>query len=90
MTVYTNSAGVELEVQRSLNPSENFVLFAQTINHDQLVTIGKPFEQRCRLLLIERKAPLDALLGVVVATPCLLYTSPSPRDRQKSRMPSSA
>ena len=26
--------------------------------------------------------------GLVV--PCLLYTSPSPRDRQKSRMPSSA
>ena len=25
-----------------------------------------------------------------VITPCLLYTSPSPRDRQKSRMPSSA
>ena len=30
---------------------------------------------------IERGDPLDA---------CLLYTSPSPRDRQKSRMPSSA
>ena len=25
-----------------------------------------------------------------VSIPCLLYTSPSPRDRQKSRMPSSA
>ena len=25
-----------------------------------------------------------------VSTDCLLYTSPSPRDRQKSRMPSSA
>ena len=25
-----------------------------------------------------------------VLTACLLYTSPSPRDRQKSRMPSSA
>ena len=25
-----------------------------------------------------------------VAYSCLLYTSPSPRDRQKSRMPSSA
>ena len=24
------------------------------------------------------------------ATDCLLYTSPSPRDRQRSRMPSSA
>ena len=27
---------------------------------------------------------------VVLAGICLLYTSPSPRDRQKSRMPSSA
>src|SRR5678810_1433656 len=26
----------------------------------------------------------------VLVYPCLLYTSPSPRDRQKSRMPSSA
>ena len=26
----------------------------------------------------------------VTANVCLLYTSPSPRDRQKSRMPSSA
>ena len=25
-----------------------------------------------------------------ITTDCLLYTSPSPRDRQKSRMPSSA
>ena len=32
------------------------------------------------------------LLGVITGMPqfCLLYTSPSPRDRQKSRMPSSA
>ena len=29
------------------------------------------------------------VLGVPMET-CLLYTSPSPRDRQKSRMPSSA
>ena len=31
--------------------------------------------------------------GAIIATcgeTCLLYTSPSPRDRQKSRMPSSA
>ena len=28
--------------------------------------------------------------GEVVVVVCLLYTSPSPRDRQKSRMPSSA
>ena len=28
--------------------------------------------------------------GIGEDEPCLLYTSPSPRDRQKSRMPSSA
>ena len=32
---------------------------------------------------------LSALSGVIVFT-CLLYTSPSPRDRTRSRMPSSA
>ena len=31
-----------------------------------------------------------ALAAVNVFGGCLLYTSPSPRDRQKSRMPSSA
>ena len=32
----------------------------------------------------------DTLSSKYVSTVCLLYTSPSPRDRQKSRMPSSA
>ena len=31
-----------------------------------------------------------SMTNVVDLEPCLLYTSPSPRDRQKSRMPSSA
>ena len=31
-----------------------------------------------------------SLLGILFCFICLLYTSPSPRDRQKSRMPSSA
>ena len=54
-----------------------------------------------RLLLKEGLLPLHRSNGTVdVATSrlfatqgldtCLLYTSPSPRDRQKSRMPSSA
>ena len=41
------------------------------------------------------KAQIHLLSGEKIGTPesgvpCLLYTSPSPRDRQKSRMPSSA
>ena len=44
---------------------------------------------------IDEGASLDAHVADAVATAmrdwaCLLYTSPSPRDRQKSRMPSSA
>ena len=41
-----------------------------------------------------RRGPLPVQSAIVLMyflfTSCLLYTSPSPRDRQKSRMPSSA
>ena len=53
--------------------------------------------------LLARQAPIDRKLKAVdsvalirqikaekSAYPCLLYTSPSPRDRSLSRMPSSA
>ena len=46
----------------------------------------RPRKERARnvgVLLIHR---VNNYLGHI----CLLYTSPSPRDRQKSRMPSSA
>ena len=33
---------------------------------------------------------LAAATSLAITGTCLLYTSPSPRDRQKSRMPSSA
>ena len=44
--------------------------------------VGKSVALRRVLMLVETVAPTDST--------CLLYTSPSPRDRQKSRMPSSA
>ena len=39
-----------------------------------------------------RNVVLDKAFGAprITKDGCLLYTSPSPRDRQKSRMPSSA
>ena len=40
-------------------------------------------KQKKKLQEIEEKLALNA-------SPCLLYTSPSPRDRTRSRMPSSA
>ena len=37
-----------------------------------------------------RNVVLDKSFGAPLITNCLLYTSPSPRDRTRSRMPSSA
>ena len=36
------------------------------------------------------KYNIRSIPATIVLNNCLLYTSPSPRDRQKSRMPSSA
>ena len=41
-----------------------------------------------RVKRLEESGVIDRYVALV--KPCLLYTSPSPRDRQKSRMPSSA
>ena len=52
---------------------------------------GPEFEvARARKVLEELEAIARRGHPVSKDTVCLLYTSPSPRDRQKSRMPSSA
>ena len=51
---------------------------------DQAVDVIKSVAQQTNLLA------LNAAIEAARAGDCLLYTSPSPRDRQKSRMPSSA
>ena len=47
-----------------------------------------PGEVRAAILEAAAQAPTAG--NQQLYTICLLYTSPSPRDRQKSRMPSSA
>ena len=42
------------------------------------------------LLIIASLNIFVGIFNLFPLLPCLLYTSPSPRDRQKSRMPSSA
>ena len=54
-------------------------------SQDVVDALAKRYPSRRKeasLLVSALRSPGDA--------PCLLYTSPSPRDRQKSRMPSSA
>ena len=57
--------------------------------------LSKPFSfvvllARIRALIRRGAPPRPNVMHVGTLELCLLYTSPSPRDRQKSRMPSSA
>ena len=48
------------------------------------------FSDRAELTAFVAQLETDAVVPDILVNNCLLYTSPSPRDRQKSRMPSSA
>ena len=65
------------DVRDGLKPVHRRILYAM---HDLKNNYNKPYKKSARVV------------GDVIGKyhPCLLYTSPSPRDRQKSRMPSSA
>ena len=56
------------------------------------IVFDKVKEQLGQTIIIENKPGASGTIGARAAAQatCLLYTSPSPRDRQKSRMPSSA
>ena len=62
------------------------IVFAEIENARDLMEQGKFKEAMEELMPAARSGNADAeeLIG------CLLYTSPSPRDKRQSRMPSSA
>ena len=84
-----------------LNPEIKVTIANELIHTDNLNELIKGvdivldgtdnFESRFEInkVCVENKKPLISA-AVVRFEGCLLYTSPSPRDRQKSRMPSSA
>ena len=56
---------------------------------DEAICIGKPNANQS-YLDINTILTAAEITGADAIHPCLLYTSPSPRDRTRSRMPSSA
>ena len=64
--------------------NENSILNIGSVAFDSLEIRGKHYDK-----VVGGSATYFSLAASLYAD-CLLYTSPSPRDRQKSRMPSSA
>ena len=73
-----------------VDPASNWPLFAektkQLLGQDKVAVIFGCWTSVSRKSVLPVVEEMNGLLFY----PCLLYTSPSPRDRQKSRMPSSA
>ena len=67
------------------------VMDTHTVIHMDTLT-GTHMDTHIQVITIHIQVITTAILTLVLTLliPCLLYTSPSPRDRQKSRMPSSA
>ena len=58
----------------------------KTVDYSKLVQILKDQSKKIYCFTIEKYS--NSILEIINS--CLLYTSPSPRDRTRSRMPSSA
>ena len=72
--------------------ASNLTLISSTTNPSSSVTLNSAFNGGSDTLLLDASAFNTLHVGdsFTVQFTCLLYTSPSPRDKRQSRMPSSA
>ena len=87
-----NGIGRDIQVYNdALSLSWNgFVNQIDAVYGDLTVTVGPLLDATNRLDVTYSTVDVDSFPPTEGIQACLLYTSPSPRDRQRSRMPSSA
>src|SRR5665213_4355905 len=84
---YASAGQISTEQLRAISILND--LFARNLTHNLAAWLRTRFQ--VNLVSAEQIPFNDFLLRIPeISYVCLLYTSPSPRDRQKSRMPSSA
>ena len=84
-----------LEERPELGPREAFIVVQTNellkIDRARFVRIGEIKQGFVFCSLLRQPHVLHlAVVAIVLNNTCLLYTSPSPRDKRQSRMPSSA
>ena len=78
-----------------MNDNDNIILFPTNRIKDKQ-NVGKNIDEREHRKIVEKQTKefvegnVDEIAYSLLDRFCLLYTSPSPRDRISSRMPSSA
>ena len=78
---YLNLDSIELQAERAIDPTLK----------TRAVAIISSSDSNGTIISLSHEAEQEGLYkGMKVSIACLLYTSPSPRDRTRSRMPSSA
>ena len=77
------------ELESSYNEEIEAVAEEQ-VELDEFKASGENSEIADPVVKGSNKRPADKTVGFTAPNPCLLYTSPSPRDKRQSRMPSSA
>ena len=77
----------EIDPAESIRNEMGDISSVEVFNNQVLVAVYiRPQKTKSGIILTNQTTDEDRYQSKV----CLLYTSPSPRDRQKSRMPSSA
>ena len=90
------TGGASADINRIILASDDELIVRRSLSQEKSVmAIPKILEAKIQKIVKKSGAPVPAIIfefseDEEIGEGCLLYTSPSPRDRYISRMPSSA
>ena len=91
MTRWQNWSGAQAcQPRQFLYPSSEEELASIVSKASRVRVVGASHSFSALVPTDDTLISLDQMTGVIATDSCLLYTSPSPRDKRQSRMPSSA
>ena len=83
---------VPMVIEQTSRGERAFDIYSRLLN-ERIIFLGTPVDDQVANLIVAQLLHLeseDPDKDISLYVNCLLYTSPSPRDKRQSRMPSSA